>query len=926
MRRYGGIVLVAALLTAAVPALAAPAPAPYENAGREYRNVLPPGQNGHVNALELGAFLAGGARPPHSDDQMSLYSDLVGAAPGLDKRDLVRYFKDASFGIPPGEVGRTYRPRSDVVIQRDRRFGVPHITGDGRDGAMFGAGYIAAEDRLFFIDVLRHVGRAQLSSFAGGAPGNRAMDQAQWLATPYAESELQRQFDLADEVYGARGRQLQRDARNYVAGINAYIAEAKLNPLKMPGEYAAILRPQGPDPWKTTDIIATAALVAGIFGKGGGSELGSALVLDDARARFGKRRGTAVWEDFRSAEDPEAPVTVHRDEGRFPYQDPKGTDPRSRALPDRGSVRRHEIVASSSGAASSAKAGSSAFAPGIDIAAELEGLLAFPAGNSNALLVSRKESRSGHPLAVFGPQVAYFNPQILVEQSMVAPKGPGGPAIAARGAAFPGTNLYVQLGRGKGYSWSATSAGQDIIDTYAAKLCEPGGGRPTLESMGYDFHGRCLPIEVLERRNSWSPTPADGTPSGSQTLRAERTRWGIVQARAEVDGRPVVYTSLRTTYNHEVDSALGFSQFNEPASINRARDFQKAAGEIDYTFNWFYIDDRDIAYFNSGDNPVRGKGADPSLPVHADRRWEWRDWNPTLNLRKRSDPFRQRQAPFREHPQVVNQRYLTSWNNKQARGYRASDANFGFSSHYRSEPLDDRIQRGIAGRRKMGLHDLADAMEDAATVDLRADKVLPLALRVLGDQRGKRGRAVRELRRWTRDGAHRRDENGDGVYEHRSAVALLDAWWPRWMQSQFKPELRGALYERLRSMIGLDNAPNNHGAHLGSAYQDGWYGYASKDLRTLLGRPVRGEYSRVYCGGGKLRRCRGALERSLDVAIKQAANPAKLYADDQCAGVGQSGTPECFDSIFFRPLGAVTQPNIPWQNRPTFQQVIEITK
>ena len=28
---------------------------------------------------------------------------------------------------------------------------------------------------------------------------------------------------------------------------------------------------------------------------------------------------------------------------------------------------------------------------------------------------------------------------------------------------------------------------------------------------------------------------------------------------------------------------------------------------------------------------------------------------------------------------------------------------------------------------------------------------------------------------------------------------------------------------------------NNHGAHLGSAYQDGWYGYVSKDLRRLLG-------------------------------------------------------------------------------------------
>ena len=68
---------------------------------------------------------------------------------------------------------------------------------------------------------------------------------------------------------------------------------------------------------------------------------------------------------------------------------------------------------------------------------------------------------------VAGPQVAYFNPQILMEQDVHAPAGAAGPAIDAHGAAFVGINLYVQLGRGRDYAWSATSAGQDIIDTFA---------------------------------------------------------------------------------------------------------------------------------------------------------------------------------------------------------------------------------------------------------------------------------------------------------------------------------------------------------------------------------------------------------------------------------------------------------------------------
>lgn len=87
-------------------------------------------------------------------------------------------------------------------------FGVPHIYGNSRDNVIFGAGYVGAEDRLFFMDVLRHAGRARLSSFAG--PSNKAMDAEQWDLAPYTEQDLQRQIDLAEEVYGAEGRACAR--------------------------------------------------------------------------------------------------------------------------------------------------------------------------------------------------------------------------------------------------------------------------------------------------------------------------------------------------------------------------------------------------------------------------------------------------------------------------------------------------------------------------------------------------------------------------------------------------------------------------------------------------------------------------------------------------------------------------------------------
>src|SRR3712207_799713 len=133
----------------------------------------------------------------------------------------------------------------------------------------------------------------------------------------------------------------------------------------------------------------------------------------------------------------------------------------------------------------------------------------------------------------------------------------------------------------------------------------------------------------------------------------------------------------------------------------------------------------------------------------------------------------------------------------------------------------------------MSLVGVVDAMEDAGTVDLRGTRDLPLALAVLGKQSGnpKLAAAIGKLRAWVRDGAHRRDRNRNGVYEHSTAIRIMDAWFPLWVAAQFKPAIGTDVFERIDSMNGIDNAPNNHGEHLGSAYDGGWYGYVNKDLR-----------------------------------------------------------------------------------------------
>jgi hypothetical protein len=137
--------------------------------------------------------------------------------------------------------------------------------------------------------------------------------------------------------------------------------------------------------------------------------------------------------------------------------------------------------------------------------------------------------------------------------------------------------------------------------------------------------------------------------------------------------------------------------------------------------------------------------------------------------------------------------------------------------------------------------------------------------------------------------------------------------------------LGGELYEAIEQMEILHDAPGP----LGSAFLDGWYGYVHKDLRTVLGRDVNGAYSREYCGHGKLERCARALVRSLETALAHDSNREVYPVDEDrtsedCQEEGLGDAQWCYDAIRHTAVGAITQPPIHWQDRPTFQQAVEI--
>jgi acyl-homoserine lactone acylase PvdQ len=892
---------VGAIAFAIVPGAALAQEQPYrQNDVGGFRNVLPGGQGQTVNATDLLAAQAG-SPPATFTNQLPMYTDLVKAEPTLTAADLDRFFKDASFGARPADVVRTERPRDGVVILRDT-YNVPHVYGQTRADTMFGAGYASAADRLFLMDILRHTGRGRLTELVG--PGtddaNVKADAAQLKIADYSEQELQGMIDTAATAGGPEGQVVKGDLLAYVDGINAYIAEARRDPSKMPAEYAALGHAAGPTDWKPTDTVAIASLIGGIFGKGGGSESQAAQVLAAAQQRFGATRGRRVFDDFRRREDPEAPITTRK---RFPFDDPGRVNPAAVAAPDLGSiVPRNPILESAHGG--SEGGGGGLPIPPLPIAVPKQRM-------SNALLIAGSHSASGKPIAVMGPQVGYYSPQILMELDL------HGPGIDARGATFPGISLYILLGRGPDYAWSATTATTDNIDEFAEKLCNPDGSAPSLDATHYLYKGQCVPFYT---RNETMATPVpltDPAPSRLITLTVERSVHGPIQSRATVGGQPVAIASARSTYFHELESALAFKRLTG-GEVRDGRSFQQTMGKINFAFNWFYADDRSVAYLQSGWYPRRARGVDPDLPAWGTGEWDWQKF--------KSQAYRERVMPFRSLPKELDpkQGYIVNWNNKQARGWRSADDEWSYSSINRSLRLERGIRRGLRGGRKLDLTGLVRVMENAATVDLRGQEVYPLLRRVIGStQRADVAPLLRTLDSWHGGGSHRRDLNGDNAYDESGAVALMDAWWPRLLRGMFEPVVGTRFMAEAQKINPFISGPGPGG----SAFGSGWWGYVDKDLRRLTGRRVRGPLSRAYCGRGKLRACRAILVSTLrDAAVDVRAKYGVANVDDARvpATCAKGQKPQGCDQIEFTTAGAVSTPPIPWQDRPTFQQIVAV--
>ncbi|MDZ7638092.1 MAG: penicillin acylase family protein [Bryobacterales bacterium] len=132
--------------------------------------------------------------------------------------------------------------RKPVTVLRDT-WGIPHIYAESTEDLFFAQGFVAAQDRLYQIDIWRRTGRGELSEVFGEAYIDR--DRM---------ARLIRYRGNMDAEWQSYGPDARRIAESFVAGINAYIDQQSD---RLPIEFT--LLDFKPGKWRAEDVLLRTA-------------------------------------------------------------------------------------------------------------------------------------------------------------------------------------------------------------------------------------------------------------------------------------------------------------------------------------------------------------------------------------------------------------------------------------------------------------------------------------------------------------------------------------------------------------------------------------------------------------------------------------------------------------------------------------------
>jgi acyl-homoserine lactone acylase PvdQ len=464
----------------------------------------------------------------------------------------------------------TIYPSTRVTIHRDS-MGVPHVFAETDAGALFGAGYAMAQDRLLQIEFMVRAGRGELAEVLG--PEFAEIDR-EVRSQSYTDAERRGFFEAEPE----RIRILYR---SLAAGINRYVEEAMVDPgANRPFEFSVLGIPLRK--FTEADLLAGGEVSARFFGGAGGNELQNQEFLRFLVEKHGAEEARSIFDDVLALEDPDAVPTVAKG----------GAPAASESSP-------REARESREAAWSRALARAERSRVVQQVPTGKQGILArigLSRGASRTIAIAPGRSSTGEVLMMQATADG-FDIHIRGETFEVA------------GLSFPPIGIPV-MGRSSSHGWLVTTGENDVIDLFAERLDPENPKR-------YWHDGEWRDMEVREEVIAVD---------GEEPIRLEvaRTVHGpVIEWDLE---NQTAYSKGMTIWGKELSGWAGFLGLGAARS---PEEFASAVRNLPGNYNVTYGDrEGRIEYWHVGRRPIRHPDVDPRLPTPGTGEYEWRGMVP----------------------------------------------------------------------------------------------------------------------------------------------------------------------------------------------------------------------------------------------------------------------------------------------------------
>ena len=706
-----------------------------------------------------------------------------------------------------------------VTVYRDAA-GVAQIVADSSDDLFFAQGFVHASERMWQMEVFRHIGSGRLAELFGDSQ----VDTDRFIRTLGWRQAAERDVAAApDDVRRALDR--------YAAGVNAWIAGQQG---RLPLAFVVAGLQSGasgglggytPEPWQPVD--------SAVFGKIQAWSLGGNLDAEIFRMLSDARLGSpALTDALAPALGTDGPVIVPTGAaGSFGAG--SKLSPTTVVGPDTVVGRTTSpagaprvgtpIAAASSPVTSAATTGLlrlGAIASGIGVLAGLgasDTAFGHPGVGSNDWVVAPSKSATGHALLANDPHLGIQMPSIWYINGLRCRSVSAACPYDVEGVSFPGVPAVI-LGHNARIAWGATNVGPDVEDLFVETP------DPT-NAANYLYKGTSHPFTA----RSETITVAGGDPV---TITVRETVHGPILSDVDDDLKAsgALY-ALRWTGTTEPDGVLeSFFRLDAASTFDEFRAALSTYGAPSQ--NFVYADVAgNIGYQVPGRIPVRPRGDLGDRPVDgASGAHDWTGWIPFDDLPGYLNP--PDGIIVTANNAAVDDRYPYFIGRDWDPGWRATRIR---------QLLDEAAKNGGITR-----EDLSRIQIDTRL--LRADDVIPAL--VAARPTTADGRAVQDLlRSWDR----RCDVDSRGcsayeVTEWRLMRAVYDPWLgvlaPRYLGSdQSKTALRAFLADP--KAVFWDD-PNTPTVETLDGRLAGALDAAGSELRAALGNPSRWAWGRLH--------------------------------------------------------------------------------